>query len=79
VFGKVHAGEKVGILGRTGAGKSSLVAALFRMVENKKCSGDIFIDGINIKNVGLDDLRQRLSIIPQVSTWCIKHDVHILT
>jgi ABC-type multidrug transport system fused ATPase/permease subunit len=57
--------EKVGILGRTGAGKSSLAAALFRMVENPACSGSILIDGIDVKEVGLDDLRLRLSIIPQ--------------
>lgn len=62
---KVNAREKIGILGRTGVGKSSLAAALFRMVENAGCSGEILIDGINIKRVGLDDLRQRLSIIPQ--------------
>ncbi|CAM6097228.1 unnamed protein product [Calypogeia fissa] len=57
--------EKVGILGRTGVGKSSLAAALFRMVENSACSGSILIDGIDVKLVGLDDLRLRLSIIPQ--------------
>lgn len=62
---KVSANEKLGVLGRTGVGKSSLAAALFRMVENSGCSGDILIDGVNIKLVGLDDLRQRLSIIPQ--------------
>ncbi|KAH7427040.1 hypothetical protein KP509_10G027600 [Ceratopteris richardii] len=65
---KVNAGEKVGILGRTGAGKSSLVAALFRMVENQACHGSILIDGVNIRSVGLDDLRQRISIVPQDPT-----------
>lgn len=64
---KVRSQEKIGILGRTGAGKSTLVSALFCMVENAACSGSIFIDGVDIKSVGVDDLRQRLSIVPQVS------------
>ncbi|MCO5582210.1 hypothetical protein L7F22_036101 [Adiantum nelumboides] len=62
---KVRPKEKVGIVGRTGAGKSSLVHALFRLVDNSGCTGSICIDGIDIKSVGLDDLRQRLSIVPQ--------------
>ncbi|KAJ7297173.1 hypothetical protein O6H91_02G139200 [Diphasiastrum complanatum] len=62
---RVNAREKVGIMGRTGAGKSTLVAALFRMVDNPACSGSILIDAIDIRDVYLDDLRKRLCIIPQ--------------
>ncbi|KAJ7658484.1 multidrug resistance-associated ABC transporter [Mycena rosella] len=61
----VRPGEKVGIVGRTGAGKSSLLQALFRIVELQ--SGKIEIDGYNIRNVGLDVLRGRLALVPQDS------------
>ncbi|CEF71344.1 ATP-binding cassette sub-family C member 8 [Strongyloides ratti] len=55
--------EKVGIVGRTGAGKSSLTLALFRIVEID--SGSIIIDGIDISKIGLNDLRSRITIVPQ--------------
>jgi ATP-binding cassette subfamily C (CFTR/MRP) protein 4 len=54
--------EKIGIVGRTGAGKSSILAALYRLTE---CRGSIWIDGIPIKQLGLHDLRKNISIIPQ--------------
>jgi len=58
--------EKIGVVGRTGAGKSTLMLALFRLIE--AAGGSIKIDGLDIASLGLEDLRSRISIIPQDPT-----------
>ncbi|KAJ6125159.1 ABC transporter integral membrane type 1 [Penicillium samsonianum] len=59
----VEKNQRVGVVGRTGAGKSSLTLALFRFLEAR--SGQIFIDGLDVSKIKLHDLRSRLAIIPQ--------------
>ncbi|GFU20326.1 multidrug resistance-associated protein 7 [Nephila pilipes] len=56
-------GEKIGVVGRTGSGKSSLIQVLFRMVDNFE--GAVLIDGVNISNLQKEKLRSTLSVIPQ--------------
>ena len=60
---EIKSGEKIGIVGRTGAGKSSLTLALFRIIES--AGGSIIIDGVNIGQLGLGKLRSCITIIPQ--------------
>ncbi|KAJ3631839.1 hypothetical protein MTP99_012945 [Tenebrio molitor] len=59
---EVKPGEKIGIVGRTGAGKTSIISALFRLFEFE---GSIIIDGVDTKSVQLNALRSKISIIPQ--------------
>jgi ABC-type multidrug transport system fused ATPase/permease subunit len=59
----IEAGQKVGIVGRSGAGKSSCIAALFRMQEPR--SGSLAIDGVEVLNLPLQLLRSRIAIVPQ--------------
>ncbi|XP_076936304.1 ABC transporter C family member 14-like [Bidens hawaiensis] len=59
----IQGGQKIGVVGRTGGGKSTLIQVLFRLVE--PAAGSIVIDGIDISTLGLHDLRSRFGIIPQ--------------
>ncbi|CAB4387319.1 unnamed protein product [Rhizophagus irregularis] len=59
----ISSGEKVGIVGRTGCGKSTLATSFFRFVE--PTSGKIVLDGIDVTTIGLKDLRSKITIIPQ--------------
>ncbi|KAI5959094.1 uncharacterized protein KGF55_005585 [Candida pseudojiufengensis] len=68
----IKSGEKIGVVGRTGAGKSSLTLALFRIIEPTQ--GSIIIDSIKSDTIGLFDLRNNLNIIPQDSN-CVEGTV----
>nr|AAT47868.1 multidrug resistance protein [Oikopleura dioica] len=63
----IKGGEKIGICGRTGSGKSTFVLSLFRLVEAEEKSSFI-IDGVDCRKIGLHDLRKKLTIIPQEAT-----------
>ena len=59
----INAGETVGLVGRTGAGKSTIMMALFRIVELSQ--GEVLIDDVNITDVSKNELRSKLTLIPQ--------------
>ncbi|KDR82057.1 hypothetical protein GALMADRAFT_240518 [Galerina marginata CBS 339.88] len=59
----IHSGERIGIVGRTGSGKSSLTLALLRCIITE---GDVYYDGVRTADLNLDALRERITIIPQV-------------
>ena len=72
----IRGGEKIGIVGRTGAGKSSFIHLLFRM--GYVVQGSITIDHISVANLRLDDVRSRMSIIPQhpvLFTGTLRHNL----
>ncbi|CAF3792548.1 unnamed protein product [Rotaria sordida] len=62
---RIESKEKIGVIGRTGAGKSSLLQGLFRLVDQSSITGSILIDDIDIACISLDQLRSHLSVIPQ--------------
>ena len=64
----IKAREKIGIVGRTGCGKSTLMSTLFRITEPS--GGQISIDGLDLAEVPLNQLRSKLALVPQV---CIEH------
>ncbi|KAJ1890786.1 Multidrug resistance-associated protein 1, partial [Coemansia sp. IMI 209127] len=64
----INPGEKIGIVGRTGAGKTSLTRALFRLIDSKTCDGSIVVDDQDIFSLNISDLRPKLGIIPQEPT-----------
>ena len=63
---RIQGGEKIGICGRTGAGKSSIAVTIFNLIDSR--TGDIRLDGIETKNLGLHTLRSNLTVIPQVKS-----------
>lgn len=69
ITAKIKPKEKIGIVGRTGAGKSALITALFRLVE--PVEGKIEIDGLDMTTLGLSDLRRQLAMITQLPTLFI--------
>ncbi len=63
----IHGGEKIGVVGRTGSGKSTMCLSIFRIIE--PASGTIYIDDVDITKLGLNCLRKTITIIPQVIAY----------
>lgn len=63
----IKSGERVGVVGRTGSGKSSLTLALLRCIFT---GGEVYYDGLPISSVNLDSLRSNITIIPQMVLYC---------
>ncbi len=61
----VPGGSRIGIVGRTGAGKSSLIVALFRLVDRPLLRGRVELDGVDLNDIGLHTARRALAIVPQ--------------
>lgn len=75
----IRPGERIGVVGRTGSGKSSLFRALLRLTEIES-DGAIYIDGININSISMDTLRSAVSIIPQdpvLFSGTLRYLIHI--
>ncbi|CAF5001895.1 unnamed protein product, partial [Rotaria sp. Silwood1] len=64
---RIESGQKIGIIGRTGAGKSSLIKGIFRFIDRSNVDGQILIDNVDISRITLNDLRSHLTVIPQQS------------
>lgn len=68
VTARIPGGSKVGVVGRTGAGKSSLLAALLRLGDPELAEGRVLIDGLDTATIGVGDLRRAVAVVPQEGT-----------